>query len=128
MGTLTPEFSVAPYIDRGEVHFTAKGLWDEETLVAFQRKIIEAGQPLFSEGKRMRVFGDLTGFVTQPPEIVEGIRIIMRESAKLGADKTAIVSDSILAAMQYKRMDTGLETEIFNQRGDALAWLRREAA
>jgi hypothetical protein len=124
MNTLSPSFSVSSFPERAEVHFAASGLWDMDTIVAFQRDLIAAGKPMFESGRKMRVFGDLTGFVTQKREIAEGIRMIVMESARLGTERTAIVSDSPLAAMQYKRINEGINAEIFEDRGEAMAWLR----
>lgn len=124
MSSLAPSFTVSSLPDLREVHFTASGLWDMETLVAYQRELIAAGKPMFENGKKMRVFGDLTGFVTQTREIAEGIRLIVMESARLGTERTAIVSDSPLAAMQYKRINEGINAEIFEDRDEAITWLR----
>jgi hypothetical protein len=124
MSSLAPSFSVTSFPDLREVHFTASGLWDMDTLVAYQRELIAAGRPMFESGKKMRVFGDLTGFVTQTREIAEGIRVIVTESARLGTERTAILSDSPLAAMQYKRINEGINAEIFEERDEAMAWLR----
>ena len=123
--TLTPSFNVTVDTDRREVHFSARGLWNEQKLGDFSRELLSKAKPLF-DGKGMRVFADLNGFVTQTSEIASGIGVIMKESAKLGMDRTALVSDSALAAMQYKRLNEGIRTEVFENRATALAWLRED--
>lgn len=124
METLTPSFSVSVDIPRREVHFTASGFWDMDVLADFQRELLNSAKPLFGTGEKMRVFGDLTGFVTQKREVAAGIRVVMEQSAKLGMERTAIVSDSTLAAMQYKRVNEGISTDVFQDKTMALEWLR----
>ncbi|MHA7818035.1 MAG: hypothetical protein ACX930_00130 [Erythrobacter sp.] len=123
MTNLDPSFSISVDHGRREVHFTASGLWDMDVLADFSRELLTKGKPLFAGGP-MRVYGDLTGFVTQTREVADGIRVVMQESAKLGMDRTAILADSTLAAMQYKRLNEGVSTEIFRERDEALTWLR----
>lgn len=127
MKALTPSFSVSVDTERREVHFAASGLWDMEVLADFSRELLSSAKPLLGNERPMRVFGDLTGFVTQKREVAEGIGIVMRESAKMGMDRTALLSDSMLAAMQYKRLNEGVMTEVFEDKADAVAWLRAPA-
>lgn len=122
---LTPSFSVKVELDNREVHFAARGLWDQEVLADFSRELLSKAKPLL-DGNGMRVFADLTGFVAQTREIAAGIGVIMKESGKLGMDRTALLSDSVLAAMQYKRLNEGIRTEVFENRAEALAWLRED--
>ena len=124
MENLTPTYSVTVDMDRREVHFTARGFWDMAVLAEFTRELLSSAKPLLSDGRGLRVFGDLTGFVTQTREVAEGIRLVMTESAKMGMERTAILSDSVLAAMQYKKVNEGISTEVFNERDKAIAWLR----
>lgn len=124
MQTLAPSFSVVPDLKRNEVFFTASGLWDAQVLADFSRELLARAKPFYSAGIKMRVLGDLTGFVTQTREIAEGIRLVVNESARLGVVRTAIVSDSKLAEMQYKRINDGINLEVFANRAEALAWLR----
>ncbi|EAQ30631.1 hypothetical protein NAP1_07625 [Erythrobacter sp. NAP1] len=128
MQTLDPSFSVIADLDRREVHFSAAGFWDQNTLAEFSRELLEKAKPFYSQGRKMYVLGDLTGFVTQTREIAEGIRLVVSESARLGVVRTAIVTDSQLAAMQYKRINDGINLEIFETKADALDWLRSKEA
>lgn len=124
METLTPSFSVVPDMVRNEVFFKVSGLWDADVLADFSRELLLQGKPFYSAGIKMRVLGDLTGFVTQKREIADGIRLVVHESARLGVVRTAIVADSALVTMQYKRINSGINLEIFDNRAEAIAWLR----
>jgi hypothetical protein len=126
METLAPSFSVVPDMARNEIFFTAAGLWDDKVLADFSRELLSKGKPFFSEGIKMRVLGDLTGFVAQTREIAAGIRLIVTESARLGVIRTAIVTDSQLTKMQYKRVNDGINLEIFATKAQAIAWLRSD--
>jgi hypothetical protein len=127
MQSLAPSYSVSADLDRQEVHFAASGLWDEQVLAAFSSELLAKAKPFYSQGRKMYVFGDLTGFVTQKREIAEGIRLVVNESYKLGVVRTAIATDSKLAAMQYKRINEGINLEIFDDKAKAIAWLRDQA-
>ncbi len=126
MQSLAPSFSMTADLVRKEFHFTASGMWTEATLADFSRALLAEAKPFYSEGIKMRVLGDLTGFVTQTREIAEGIRVVVQESARLGVVRTAIISDSQLATMQYKRINDGINLKVFDDKAQALAWLRND--
>ncbi len=124
MATLAPSFSVSNDIVRGEIHYACSGFWTMETMVDFQRELIAAARPLFEAGRPIRSFADLRGFVAQTQEVSEAIKFAIGEAVKLGTVRSAILTDSMLTAMQYKRLNVGLEIELFEDKDEALKWLR----
>lgn len=128
MKDLSPSYTVVADLEKREVHFTAAGLWDETTLAGLSAELLKEAKPLYSQGLKIRVLGDLRGFVTQKREIADGIRLVVNESHRLGVTHTAIVADSTLAAMQYKRINEGINLEIFKTKSEAIDWLRSKEA
>jgi len=124
MEALKPTFTVTSDKARAEAHFACSGLWTMETMVEFQRALIEATKPMFLKGVKMRSLADLRGFVPQTREVAEAIEIVVREAIKLGTTHTAIVTDTKLTAIQYRRLNTGLELKVFDNVADARTWLR----
>ena len=127
METLAPTYTITVDPNRDEVHFAASGLWDMPKMIDFQRELLEKAKPLIERQAKIRALGDFSGLVTQTREVADAMRIVIRESAKLGVVKTAIVSDNLLAKMQYKRLNEGIESgvvEIFEGKTEALSWLR----
>lgn len=124
MQTLAPTYSITADVERNEVHFAASGLWDMPTMVEFQRELLAKAKPLIERQAKILSLGDLRGLVTQTREVAEAMRVVIVESAKLGTVKTAIVSDNLLAKMQYKRLNEGINVEIFESKADAISWLR----
>ena len=126
MAILAPSFSVTNDIARGEVHYACAGLWKMDTMVDFQRELIAAARPMFENGRTMRSLADLRGFAVQTKEISEAIKIAVKAAVKLGTVRSAIVTDSMLTAMQYMRLNAIHEIELFENMDDALAWLRSD--
>ncbi|MDY7099048.1 MAG: hypothetical protein SXU28_12990 [Pseudomonadota bacterium] len=126
MSALKPKYTVSSYPDRGEVHFSASGFWDMETMTQFQRELIAAARPLFENGKPMRSFADLRGFVAQSSEVSDAIRTAVTAAAQLGTERTAMVSDSALTRSQYRRLHEDLQIQTFEDPSEALQWLRED--
>ncbi|AWW75194.1 hypothetical protein CD351_12220 [Erythrobacter sp. KY5] len=126
MKSLTPTYSVTALPDNREVHFAMSGLFDIETLDRFTADLSAAGMPLVKSGGPIRVFGDLTGFVAQTRPVAQRIEKIVHESRKLGVERTAIITDTKLTALQYRRVNEGITVEIFDNKADAIFWLRNE--
>lgn len=94
-------------------------------MVDFQREMIAQAKPLIENGMKIRSLGDLRGFVAQSKDVSDAIRTLVVESEKLGTVRSAVVFDSMLVKMQYARLHETLELETFDNKADALAWLRR---
>jgi hypothetical protein len=124
MDALAPSFSIQVDLDRDEVHFAASGLWDMPKMIEFQRDLLEKTKPLLERQASIMTLGDLRGLVPQTREVADAIRVVIVESQKLGVVKTAIVSDNLLAKMQYSRLNEGINAEMFDNKADALHWLR----
>lgn len=124
MQSLAPTFTVNADLEHGEVHYSATGLFDMDTIVDFQRELIARSRPLLERGEPFCSLGDLRGLVTQTKDVADAIRVIVVESQKLGVVRTAIVADNLLAKMQYKRLNEGINLEIFDNKSDAVNWLR----
>ena len=127
MEPLDPTFTITVDLNRDEVHFANAGLWDMPKMIEFQRDLLDKAKPLIERRAQIRALGDFRGLVTQTREVANAMRVVITESAKLGVVKTAIVSDNLLARMQYKRLNqdgVGGEVELFESKADALHWLR----
>ncbi|MEO1730772.1 MAG: hypothetical protein AAFR64_08545 [Pseudomonadota bacterium] len=124
METLAPTFAVSADLDRSEVHYTASGLWDMPTMLEFQRELLSKSKPLLDREAKIYSLGDLRGFVTQVREVSDAMRVVILESAKLGVVKSAIISDNVLARMQFMRLNEGINIEVFENKADAINWLR----
>ena len=128
MQTLAPDFTITVDPVRDEVHFAASGLRDMAKMIDFQRELLEKAKPLIERNARIHGLGDFRGLVTQTQEVADAMRIVIRESAKLGVVKTAIISDNLLAKMQFKRLNDEVQSgvvEIFEDKNSALSWLRQ---
>ncbi|MEL7188315.1 MAG: STAS/SEC14 domain-containing protein [Pseudomonadota bacterium] len=125
METLAPSFSITRIDAKGEIHFTASGFWTMETMVEFQREMIAKAKPLFTKGIPMRSLADLRGFVAQNKTVATAIRTAITEAVKLGTERTAIIYDSMLVKMQYERLHDGIELRTFEDKQEALTWLRQ---
>lgn len=127
MTDLNPTFSVAVFEERGELHFTTSGLFTRQVMDDFLAAVGKAIGPLLAQKRKLRAYGDLTGYVTQTREIGEEMAQILVKAEAIGIEKTAIVIDSSILKMQYKRLSEGRNVEIFENRADALTWLRSAA-
>ena len=79
----------------------------------------------FIETKRtFRGFGDLTEFAVQKQEVVDIVQVSQESSAELGVDRMAVQYSSTLVKIQFRRISDALELEFFEDRDEALAWLR----
>ena len=101
MDALAPSFSIQVDLDRDEVQFAASGLWDMPKMIEFQRDLLEKTKPLLERQASIMTLGDLRGLVPQTREVADAMRVVIVESQKLGVVKTAIVSDNLLAKMQF---------------------------
>ncbi|MDY7099047.1 MAG: hypothetical protein SXU28_12985 [Pseudomonadota bacterium] len=124
MDRLKPTYSVRMDEERGELHFVTSGLFDAPTMAAFLREVARQAGPVLASGRKLRAFGDLTDYVTQTKEIGEQMAQTLAQAESSGIEKTAIVINSAILKMQYKRVSEGRNVEIFETAEDALRWLR----
>ena len=124
MEDLTPRFSVHFDPAHNELHFATSGLFDAQSMDAFLAEVTRTVGPVLQKGKRVRALGDLNDYVTQTREIGERMAQILEQAEQNGIEKTAIVINSTILKMQYKRVSEGRNVEIFEDRDTALVWLR----
>lgn len=126
MATLAPTYSVKADEARAELHFKTSGLFDEASMDAFLREVAKVAGPLLASKGKIRAFGDLTDYVTQTREIGARMADTLRKAESSGIEKTAIVINSVILKMQYKRVSEGRNVEIFSEKTEALSWLRAD--
>ncbi|MEM6858343.1 MAG: hypothetical protein AAF559_10770 [Pseudomonadota bacterium] len=126
MSELKPHFTILIDERRREVHFAASGFWSPDHMARFQAALLEKSKPLYSKGIAFNVLGDLSGLAVQDRMMADAMKFMLQESTKLGMRKLAMVITAPLVKMQYARLAEGANTEIFTNRGDAVAWLRSQ--
>lgn len=124
MTNLAPSFDVSSELDRNEIHFTAKGLWDEQSLEAFREAMRMEMKPIVERGEKMRFLADLRGFVPQERNVSAAIEHLIDESHKFGNERTALVADSVLTIMQHHRLNKETNLQVFDNKVEAVTWLR----
>jgi len=124
MEDLSPSSSISNSADRGEIHFSISGLWTLEDMESFLRGLTKAAVPIVERQLAIQVFGDMTGFVAQTRETGEAIRDHLLMSQKYGLQRVAIMGASSLVKMQYKRLSSGITVEFWDNKAEALHWLR----
>jgi hypothetical protein len=128
MSNLVPYYSVTVDDVRGELHFVTSGLFDRQTMDAFLAEVGKAIGPLLKQKRRLRALGDLRGYVTQTREIGEKMARTLEQAEAVGIERTAIIINSAMLKMQYKRVSEGRKVQIFEDADAALAWLRSPGA
>jgi len=124
MDDLEPYFHVSRNDEFREIHWASGGLWDDEFMMNAQRKLLDMSKPFRDDRKGFRVLGDMRDAKTQSTDMAENIRDSQNASAALGVTHMAIVFSSVLAKMQFRRVTAGLECEYFEDKAEALNWLR----
>ncbi|MEO1648292.1 MAG: hypothetical protein AAFR32_05680 [Pseudomonadota bacterium] len=125
MSELKPNFTILVDEARREVHFAASGFWSPDDMARFQSTLLQKSKPLIEQKIRFRVLGDLSGLAVQDRLMAESMRFMLHESEKLGMERLTMVITAPLVKMQYARLADGSNTEIFETKGEAIAWLRR---
>jgi SpoIIAA-like len=124
MSSLAPSFTVTRDDARGELHFVTSGLFDRKSMDAFLAEVGKAIGPLLKQKRKLRALGDLRGYVTQTREIGEQMARTLEQAEAVGIERTAIIINSAVLKMQYKRVSEGRNVQIFEDADTALAWLR----
>ncbi len=128
MGQLTPHHLIKSNPDRAEISFSITGFWDFEAIEALHAELNQHAYPFFKAGRKIHVMGDMQGFVTQSRQTGDAIREHLARSANFNLSRIAIYNASTLVKLQYQRISTGIEVEFFDNRTDAIRWLRRPYA
>ncbi len=124
MQNLAPEFTVERSNNPREIYWTASGLWDMRTIQELFGELLEVSKPFRDDRKGFRVLGDLREFAVQTREVAEQMQQSQTASAQLGVDRMAILVSSVLVKQQFRRITESMELEFFENKSDALAWLR----
>lgn len=125
MSELKPKFTILIDEARREVHYAVSGFWASEDMTRFQSALLHKGKDLITSGKGFNVLGDMSGLAVQDRVMADSMRFLMAESTKLGMKRQAFVITSPLLKMQFERLADPANTQIFDNKGDAVAWLRQ---
>jgi len=124
MQELKPSYSASIDQHHGELHFATGGLFAVEDMKKFQALLVKTVGPFIEQRRTFRALGDLSEYVTQTREVGEMMRETLENGEKFGVDRTAIVIASATLKLQYKRVSAGRNLQIFDNRFEALEWLR----
>lgn len=124
MSDLAPRYSVHIDENRSELHFVTSGLFDAETMDAFLKEVGKAVGPILASRRKIRALGDLSDYVTQTREIGEKMAKTLARAEDAGIERTAIVINSAILKMQYQRISKGRNVAIFEDKQEAINWLR----
>lgn len=125
MESLAPIHSVTSNLSLGEVSFTVTGFCDHEAIETLHADLDRHAFPIFKAGKKIHVLGNMDGFVPQSRETGDAIRAHLTRAQNFNLTRVAIYNASALVKQQYKRISTGIDVAFFDNRTDALRWLRR---
>lgn len=120
----TPRVRVSTDLKNGLVRFSASGLWGEDQIKAGSAKIGEGAAPFIMANKPWAILADYSEAIVQPREVSENIRKSMQYAVKVGLQRIAVINSPPLVRMQYQRMSDIVETKFFEDRVEALLWLR----
>lgn len=124
METLAPTCRVHSDEATREVHYSASGMWTQDTIVDLQKQLFKAAQPFIEAGQTFRVLGDLRDFPVQTREITAQMQQIQEASASFGVDRMALIITTVLVKQQFRRVSDAVNMQIFNTKSDAITWLR----
>lgn len=100
------------------------GLWTAEAMKGFLKELAEKSFPLKALGRPINVLGDMTGFLTASRDTADLMGAQLHASVDHGMKKVAIYGMSMLVKLQYQRISNGLDVSFFDNKVDALRWLR----
>ncbi|APE27750.1 hypothetical protein BMF35_a0921 [Aurantiacibacter gangjinensis] len=105
------------------MHFTLGGFFTLDEMKSFVREMDQLALTLITTGPTMKGLGDLRNLVPQRAEVAEFTRSHLVTAQKAGLTHVAIMAPP-LVRMQYRRLSEGLEVGFFDDKPEALAWLR----
>jgi len=125
MTELAPKHGLTTDETRGEMYFNLSGFFELEDIDDFLSEVNRQGAPLAGPDKTVPILGDFEGFVAQSQEVAERLRNHLLAAKDVGLKRIAIINVTPLAKMQYKRLSQSLDVEFFDNKQDALEWMRR---
>ena len=127
MENLRKSQSIQTDNEHRELRFSITGLWKEDEMREFLDQLAEGAAEFIRRKQPFNSLADLSEFVPQDQRTAAAIRDSLMQAQKFGLKRFAIISDSTLVRMQYRRITSGLEVEFFHSKGDALRWMREPA-
>lgn len=121
---LAPTHSITADRIHAEVHFTIGGFWTDKAMRGFLHELGEAAKPFMRAHVPWSALGDLSEFVPQDRETTGAIRDSLVAGRRNGLQRFAVVTQSAMVKMQYRRITEGLAVEFFDEPRAARAWLR----
>lgn len=107
-----------------EVHFTIGGLWDLESMRQFLWGMDAKAAPMVGLGEGFSGLGNMRGMVAQTREVAECMGKHLMAAQAAGLKKVAIVEPPALVKSQYRRLAKDVNVAFFDNKMDAVAWLR----
>ena len=104
------------------LRITLVGFWDEGTMAAYDRQVRQDMAAMKSQGGCQRVLIDMTDFAIQKRAIAEGHAANLR-AVKGAAMRVALVVPGALSKLQVARVASDTGHPVFDDEGDAMAWL-----
>lgn len=125
MEDLKTDYTISTDFEHNVLLYTVAGFWNEASMKDFLVELGRAAKPFIKAGEPFGALGDLSHFVPQTRETAAAIRDSLMLAKKNGMDRVALVTESALVQMQYKRIGEGLDMAFFTAKTDALTWIRR---
>lgn len=126
MDTPTPSFSVSVDEHRRELHFTASGVFDVQSMTALNLEIAKAVNPILAQRRTMRALGDLSKYRIQAREISAKMTETLAAAEAVGIERVAIIMTSEALLEKYRGVTESRSVKIFDNCEDALVWLRAD--
>lgn len=110
--------------DQCELHYSCGGMWNEESMQGMFDSFTETVMPLLEARKQYSSVGDFTKALPQDRETADVIIANLEQASKYGLKRSAIIGASPLTKLQYRRVAASVDVEFFDNRADALRWVR----
>lgn len=110
--------------DKCELHYACGGMWNPETMQGMFDSFTETVMPLLKARKEYSSIGDFTKALPQDRETAEVMIGNLEKATKFGLKRSAIINASPLMKMQYRRVAAAVNVEFFDNKADALNWVR----
>jgi hypothetical protein len=119
---MTSYYTIEVDTERRPMALKLSGFWNLQTVSVFLLEIEQKEGRLKATGKPHFVMTDLTDFPVQTREIADALEHHLKAWSDVGAFN-AIVSSSMLAELQVKRIAEGGNRRYFSSKDDAMDWL-----
>ena len=121
-----PTFSVSVDEGRRELHFTASGVFDAQSMAALNLEIAKGVNPILAEQRTMRALGDLSRYRIQAREISAKMAETLAAAEAVGIERVAIIMTCENLRDTYRGVAESETVKVFNNREEALGWLRAD--